>query len=110
MKAGESIEKKQSAERKKRLSAVALKYKMNVDPAPKVVAKGKGKIAERIIRIARENNIPIREDPDLVEVLSKLELNEFIPQELFQVVAEILAFIYRMSEKHKESQQSKEKG
>lgn len=91
-------DEKSSEERKKRLSAVALKYKMNVDPAPKVVARGYGKIAERIIALAKEHDIPIREDPDLVEALMKLDLNQFIPPELFQVVAEILAFIYRMSE------------
>jgi len=88
---------------KRRLSAVALKYKMNEDPAPQVVAKGKGKIAERIIEIAKQNDIPIKEDPDLVEVLSKLELNQFIPPELYLIVAEILAFIYNVSDKRREA-------
>ncbi len=92
-------------EKKKRLSAVALKYKLHKDPAPKVVAKGKGLIAERIIELAKENEIPIKEDPDLVEILMKLELNQFIPNELYQVVAEVLAFVYRMSEKYKESKE-----
>ena len=90
--------------RKKRLTAVAIKYKMNEDPAPKVVAKGKGRIAEKIIELAKENDIPIREDPDLVEILAKLELNQYIPPELYQVVAEILAFIYRMSDRKRSHQ------
>ncbi len=97
-------DKGDAEEKKKRLSAVALKYKMNVDPAPKVVAKGYGKIAERIIALAQEHDIPIREDPDLVEALMKLELNQYIPPELFQVVAEILAFIYRMSDQKREEE------
>ena len=99
------INEEASEMRKKRLTAVAIKYKMNEDPAPKVVAKGKGRIAEKIIELAKENDIPIREDPDLVEILAKLELNQYIPPELYQVVAEILAFIYRMSDR-KRSQQT----
>ena len=90
--------------KKKRLTAIAIKYKMNEDPAPKVIAKGKGKIAERIIELAKEHDIPIRQDPDLVEILAKLELNQFIPPELYQVVAEILAFIYRMSNNKRQEQ------
>ncbi|MBL7190155.1 EscU/YscU/HrcU family type III secretion system export apparatus switch protein [bacterium] len=76
---------------------------MSEDPAPKVAAKGKGLIAERIIELAKENDIPIKEDPDLVEILMKLDLNQFIPEELYQVVAEVLAFVYRMSGKYGES-------
>lgn len=87
---------------KKRLYAAALKYKAAEDNAPRMIAKGKGKIAERIIELAKENDIPIREDPDLVEALVKLELNQYIPEELYKVVAEILAFIYRMSNKYKD--------
>jgi flagellar biosynthesis protein len=86
--------------KKKRLYAAALKYKMNEDAAPKMVAKGKGLIAEKILAIAREHNIPIREDPELVEALIKLEINQFIPPELYKIVAEILAFIYRTNEKY----------
>jgi flagellar biosynthesis protein len=87
---------------KKRLYAAALKYKASEDNAPRMIAKGKGKIAERIIELAKEHDIPVREDPDLVEALMKLELNQFIPEELYKVVAEILAFIYRMSNKYKD--------
>ena len=96
--------------RKKRLTAVALKYKMQEDPAPKIVARGKGKIAEKIIEIARLHNIPIKNDPDLVEILARLELNQFIPPELYQAVAEILVFIYKMSDERRKSLASARKG
>ena len=82
--------------------AVALKYQQKLDHAPKVVAKGMGKTAERIIEIAREHNIYIQDDPDLIEVLSQLDLNEEIPPDLYVVVAELLAFVYSLNriEKH----------
>ncbi len=79
--------------------AAALKYKQGEDRAPKVIAKGSGFIAERIIQIAREHNIPLHEDKNLVEVLSTLDLYEEIPPELYRAVAEILAFIYKISGK-----------
>ncbi|MDQ7056654.1 MAG: EscU/YscU/HrcU family type III secretion system export apparatus switch protein [Persephonella sp.] len=75
--------------------AVALRYDRKKDNAPKVVAKGKGYIGEKIIQIAKENNIPIKEDPVLVEALSQVEINREIPPELYMAVAEILIFIYR---------------
>ncbi len=76
--------------------AVALKYKRYIDNAPKVVAKGKGEVAKRIIEVAKENNIPITEDAELVEMLIKLDLYEEIPENLYKVVAEIFAFIYKL--------------
>jgi len=76
--------------------AVALSYDETKDPAPKVVAKGIGDVAKEIIEIAKENNIPIQEDPTLVEMLSELEINQTIPEELYEVVAEIFAFIYKV--------------
>lgn len=57
---------------------------------------------ERIIEMAREHRVPIQEDPSLVEILSKMELNEQIPEELYGVVAEVLAFVYRVDERVKE--------
>jgi len=75
--------------------AVALKYKPDEDAAPKVVAKGKGAVAEAILAKAKEHGVPIQEDPSLVEVLSKLDVDQQIPPELYQLVAEVLSFIYR---------------
>ena len=83
----------------KRRRAAALKYKPDEDSAPKVVAKGSGSIAEKILQIAKEHKVPLREDPQLVEVLSAIDLNREIPPELYKAVAEVLAFVYRMSRK-----------
>lgn len=79
----------------KRKDAIALKYNTESDVAPKVIAKGKGLIADEIISKAKDFGVPIQEDPSLVEVLSKLEINQSIPEDLFSVVAELFAFIYR---------------
>lgn len=76
--------------------AVALSYDEMRDSAPKVVAKGTGEIAKEIIEIAKEHDVPIQEDPTLVEMLSELEINQTIPEELYEVVAEIFAFIYKV--------------
>ena len=81
----------------KRKKAVSLKYDHGVDKAPKVTAKGVGKIAERIVAIAKEAGVPIHEDADLVEVLGKLDLYQEIPPETYTVVAEILAWVYRLN-------------
>ncbi len=80
-----------------RRRAVVLRYKADLDAAPRVVGKGAGLLADRILEVARENNIPIHDDPDLVAVLSQLDLNTEIPEELYQAVAEVLAFVYRMN-------------
>jgi flagellar biosynthesis protein len=79
------------------LSAVALKHERESEKAPRVVAKGRGYIARKIIELAEQHNIPVREDPDLLELLSAIELNEEIPPELYRVIAEILAMIYRVN-------------
>jgi flagellar biosynthesis protein len=78
--------------------AVALRYSPDLS-APVLVAKGKGAIAEQILLTAKENGVPVQEDPSLVEVLSKLDLEQEIPQELYQLVAEVLSFIYRSDNK-----------
>jgi len=80
-------------------SAVSLKYRHESDSAPRVTAKGKGKIAEKIIKIAKEHDIYIHEDPDLIEVLSQLDINDEIPPDLYLVVAELLAFVYSLNNK-----------
>ncbi len=77
--------------------AVALKYDRDKDNAPKVVAKGKGYIAEKIIQTARENNVPLYEDKNLSQVLEALDLDTEIPHELYRAVAEVLAFIYKLN-------------
>jgi len=79
--------------------AVALKYRAGEDNAPRVAAKGEGWIAEKIIEMARKHGIPVKDDPDLVEVLSKLDLSEEIPAEIYVIVAELLAFVYKMNGK-----------
>ena len=76
---------------------VALRYAPKKEPAPKVVAKGRGFLADKIIELAREHNIPIRQDKKLLQILSRLDLNEEIPPEVYKAVAEILAFVYRLS-------------
>ena len=77
--------------------AVALKYEPEKDGAPRMMAKGSGVVAERIIELARKEGIPIQEDPDLIGVLIQLDFGEEIPPELYRAVAEILAFAYRMN-------------
>ncbi|PLR84196.1 hypothetical protein CVD25_12235 [Bacillus canaveralius] len=78
-----------------RTAAIALGYDQSKHDAPKVLAKGKGKIAENILEKAKENNVPVQEDPSLVELLSELDINERIPEQLYGAVAEVFAFIYR---------------
>lgn len=82
--------KRQSSVRK----AVALQYTPDME-APKVTAKGKGVVADKIVQLAREHGVPLREDASLVEVLSRLDIGQQIPPELYQLVAEILVFVYR---------------
>ena len=79
--------------------AVALKYDKDQDNAPKLVAKGKDNIAEKIIEIAKENRVPIYPDRDLVQVLEALNLDFEIPAELYRAVAEILVFVYELNRK-----------
>lgn len=79
--------------------AVALKYAPEKHASPVVVAKGRGAIADEIIKRAKEHGVPLQEDPSLVEVLSKLDLNQEIPPELYQLVAEVLSFIYRSDQR-----------
>lgn len=75
--------------------AIALKYEMAEDEAPKVIAKGKGEIAAQIIKIAKEKGIQIREDSNLTEILDAIEIDDFIPLEAYTAVAEILRAIYK---------------
>lgn len=82
-----------------RQKAVALKYDATQNAAPKVVAKGQGESAKNIIKLAEENGVPLKKDEDLVELLSKVELDHEVPNEMYKAVAEVFAFIYKMSKK-----------
>jgi flagellar biosynthesis protein len=84
-----------------RKKAVALGYAEKKDAAPRVLAKGTGLLAERIIELARQHGIYTYTDPDLVEVLSAVDVDSEIPRELYRAVAEVLAFVYRMNKSYK---------
>lgn len=79
-----------------RKEAIALTYNPDNNNSPTVIAKGKGKIADNILEKAALNDIPVYEDKNLVELLGNLDLNEAIPEELYEAVAEVFAFIYRL--------------
>lgn len=85
---------------KYRKGAVALGYDSTKDTAPRVIAKGQGELAERIVDIAKENRIMIQEDPVLFDSLYRLETGEEIPAKLYQVVAELLAYVYKINNKN----------
>ena len=87
-------------EKKQNRSAVSLKYDSRINKSPLVTAKGKGLIADKIIALAKENNIPIKEDPDLVQLLSQVDLNSEIPASLYKVVAELLSFVYKLNNEY----------
>lgn len=79
--------------------AVALGYNPEKDEAPRILASGKGKIAEEIISIAKKNGIPIQDDPILTAALMDIDINKTIPPDLYRVVAEVLSYIYRIQQK-----------
>lgn len=83
--------------------AVALRYVQEQENAPRILAKGWGPIAEEILRIARKHGVPVHPDRDLAEVLVKLDIGQVIPPELYQVVAEVLAYLYRMNRRAAQS-------
>lgn len=88
-------QKRESSNRKPKQKAVALKYDPQKDSSPRIIGKGSGLVAEKIIALAKEHGIPVHPDTDLVEILSRLNLYEEIPPDTYLIVAEILAFIYR---------------
>jgi flagellar biosynthesis protein len=91
---------------KKQNKAVAICYDGKTTQTPRIVASGKGRIAEKIIETAREAGVYIQEDPNLVELLSKVPVGDDIPVELYQTVAEVLAFVYQINEKFKRKLES----
>lgn len=80
-------------------AAIAMRYDLEKDRSPRIVARGKGAIADKILEIARQNGIPVHEDPELIEALAKLDVQQEIPSELYQVMAEVLTFIYKSNKK-----------
>jgi flagellar biosynthesis protein len=80
--------------------AVALKYDRKKDNAPRVIAKGRGEIAKKIIEVAQAHNVPLYEEKNLIQILEALDLETEIPPELYRAVAEVLAFIYRLNGKN----------
>ena len=76
--------------------AVALQYESEKDSAPKVVASGRGSVAEQILQIAFAHDIKVREDADLAKLLAVIDIDSEIPVEAFAAVAEILAYVYRL--------------
>lgn len=79
-----------------RPAAAALAYDPAGTDPPEIVATGRGLVAEEIVRLARENGVPLHEDAHLVEALARLDLAEHIPRELYAVVAEVLAYVFRV--------------
>ncbi|MFP4465931.1 MAG: EscU/YscU/HrcU family type III secretion system export apparatus switch protein [Candidatus Goldiibacteriota bacterium] len=79
--------------------AVAVEYDKEKDGAPRITAKGRGAMAEKIIELAGQNNIPLHEDPDLIEILSQLDLGREIPPEMYKLIAEVLVYVYRSNNK-----------
>lgn len=83
------------APREEKKTAVALEYELG-EQAPKVIATGQGRIAEKIIDVAKEANVPVHKDEKLARSLSVLDIGEYIPPELYSIVAEVLVFVYSM--------------
>ena len=77
---------------------VALRHKSDADSAPGIVAKGRGDIGQRILEVAKKHDIPVRQDPDLLELLTVCEVGEEIPVELYSAVAQLSAYLYRLNE------------
>jgi len=80
----------------RRKVAVALRYRREQDDAPRVVAGGYGKVADRILELARSAKVPVHEDAVLAETLGKVGVDQPIPPELYQAVAEVISFIYKL--------------
>lgn len=78
-----------------RASAVAIAYDTS-DAAPRVVAKGYGTVAENIMRVAQDNGLYVHESPELVGLLMQVDLDKHIPPELYQAVAQLLAWLYKL--------------
>jgi len=82
-----------------REKAVALRYDKEKEKAPRVLARGEGEAAKNIIKVAQLHKLPIKKDADLIELLSKVEIDKEVPQELYKAVAELFSYIYKISNK-----------
>ena len=83
-------------EEKDKKTAIAIRYEMDKDSAPLIVASGKGVVADEILRIAQENKIPLHENPTLAQMLGKLQIDMPVPPELYVLVAQVLFFVYQL--------------
>ncbi|MBO6303758.1 MAG: EscU/YscU/HrcU family type III secretion system export apparatus switch protein [Selenomonadaceae bacterium] len=95
-----SVKEEPDLDPNKNPEAVALRYDMERDNAPRVVAKGRGHVAENIMAVAQKNTIPVYQNKTLVNMLMALELDREIPPELYKVIAEVMAYVYRIDKKH----------
>lgn len=77
--------------------ASALRYTPDREDAPRVVAKGRGTIADKIVALAKEHDIPLVENPDLAQLIDALDVDTQIPPELYRAVAQVLVFVYRLN-------------
>lgn len=84
-------------------SAISLQYQKEINSAPKITARGEGWVAEKIIEIAQERNIPIRKDKDLLNLLSEIDVGREVPESLYKVVAELLAWVYQLNKNYPDS-------
>lgn len=85
----------QNSGKTRRLQAAAMQYDQDRHEAPVIVAKGSSAVAERIIAMAEKHDIPLQRDPELLQILMKLEINQEIPENVFHAVAEVLAMVYK---------------
>jgi flagellar biosynthesis protein len=76
--------------------AIALRYLQGEDNAPRIVASGRGYVAKKILEQAQEHGVPIQENPEVAHLLAGLEIGQEVPTELYQVVAEVLTFVYSL--------------
>lgn len=78
--------------------AVALRYLAGADEAPRVVARGRGEVADRILDLARRHGVPVHPDRDLAQALAALDVGAEIPPKLYEALAEILAYVWKINE------------
>ncbi len=88
--------------------AVALKYEAERDLAPRVIAKGRGHVAEHILETAQKNSVPVYQDKTLVNMLMALEIDREIPPELYKAIAEVMAYVYKMDKSHGQAKAARE--